>query len=179
MQPQSAQLIDMTIRNKRNHYNVKFLKGYGFSINVKDSKIILKNHYDQFSEPEIESWFVKDMPYDRIVLQGKGYISTESLSLLSENNRTVILLDNRGNPVTFCSGMRNSLTATRYRIGQYDTFRNKAKTDYLIQQILKAKLESQIRFLKSTNSPEIKEGIAKLERSGQSEAVSSRYYFNC
>jgi len=119
------------------------------------------------------------MPYDRIVLQGKGYISTESLSLLSENNRTVILLDNRGNPVAFCNGMRDSLTATRYRITQYDTFRDKSKTDYLTQQILKAKLESQIRFLKSTNHPEIKDGITKLERSDQSEAVSSRYYFDC
>ena len=80
----------MTLKGHKSHFNVKFLKGYGFSINVKDSKIILKNHYDQFSEPEIESWFVKDMPYQRIILQGKGYISTESLSLLSENNRTVI-----------------------------------------------------------------------------------------
>ncbi len=32
----------------RNHYNVKFLKGYGFSISVKDSKIILKNCYNPF-----------------------------------------------------------------------------------------------------------------------------------
>ena len=138
----------MTLQGKHNHYSIKFLKGYGFSINVKDSKIILKNHYDQFSEPERESWVVKDMPYDRIVLQGKGYISTESLSLLSQNNRTVILLDNRGNPVTFCSGMRNSLTATRYRMAQYDTFRDKAKTDYLTRQILKAKLDSQIKISK-------------------------------
>ena len=135
----------MTLQGKQN-YHIKFLKGYGFSINVKDSKIVLKNHYDQFSEPEVESWFVKDMPYDRIVLQEKGYISTESLSLLSENNRTLILLDNRGNPVTFCHGIRNSLTATRYRMAQYDTFRDKSKRDYLTKQILKAKLESQIRF---------------------------------
>jgi len=163
----------------RNHYNIKFLKGYGFSINVKDSKIILKNHHDPFSEGTTEKWFVKDMPYQRIVLQGKGYISTDSLSLLSKNNRSVILLDNRGNPVTFCSGMRDSLTATRYRMAQYDTFRNKAKRDYLAEQILKVKLESQIRFLKLTNNPELKDGIVKLERSGQSEAVSSRYYFDC
>ena len=163
----------------RNHYNVKFLKGYGHSISVKNSKIILKDCHDPFSKSIIEEWFIKDMPYDRIVLQGKGYISTESLSLLSENNRTVILLDNRGNPVTFCSGMRDSLIATRYRIAQYDTFRDKVKTDYLTKQILKSKLESQIKFLKSTNSPEIKEGITKLEKSGLSEAVSSRYYFDC
>ena len=148
----------------RNHYNIKFLKGYGFSISVKDSKLILKNCYDPFSQPEIEEWFVKDMPYDRIVLQGKGYISTESLSLLSENNRTVVLLDNRGKQVTFCHGMRDSLTATRYRIAQYDTFREKSKRDYLVQQILKAKIDSQIKFLKSTGNPEILANIYKIEK---------------
>jgi len=168
----------LALKEKRNHYNVKFLKGYGFSINVKNSKIILKDNHDPFSEGTTEEWFVKDMPYDRIVLQGKGYISTEGLSLLSENNRTVILLDNHGNPVTFCSGVRDSLTATRYRMAQYDTFRDKAKTDYLTEQILKAKLESQIRFLKSTGNPEILANIFKLEKSDISEAVSSRYYFD-
>jgi len=92
----------LTLKGNHNHFNVKFLKGYGFSINVKDSKIILKNNYDPFSEPETEEWFVKNMPYEKIVLSGKGYISTEALSLLSENNRNVILLDNYGKPVTFC-----------------------------------------------------------------------------
>ena len=163
---------------KQQHFHVKFLKGYGFSISVKDSKIILKNCYDPFSKPEIEEWFVKDMPYQRIILQGKGYISTESLSLLSENNRTVVLLDNRGKQVTLCHGIRDSLTATKYRMAQYDTFRDKSKRDYLIQQIIKVKIQSQIKFLKSTNHHEILQNINKLEKSGISEAVSSRYYFD-
>jgi len=38
----------LTLQGKQNHYNVKFLKGYGFSVSVKDSKIILKNNYDLF-----------------------------------------------------------------------------------------------------------------------------------
>ena len=38
-----------------------------------------------FTEPEQEEWFVKNMPYEKIVLSGKGYISTEALSLLSNN----------------------------------------------------------------------------------------------
>jgi len=168
----------LSLKGKQNHYNVKFLKGYGHSISVKDSKIILKSNHDPFSKPEIEEWFVKDMPYQRIILQGKGYISTESLSLLSENNRTVVLLDNRGRQVTLCHGLRDSLTATKYRMAQYDTFRDKSKRDYLIQQILKAKIDSQIKFLKSTNHPEIHANIWKLEKSGMSEAVSSRHYFD-
>jgi len=64
----------------RNHYNVKFLKGYGFSISVKDSKIVLKNCCNPFSKPEVEEWFARNMPYEKIVLSGKGYITTEALS---------------------------------------------------------------------------------------------------
>ena len=81
----------MTLKGKRNHYKVKFLKGYGHSISVKNSKIILKDNHNPFSEPTTEEWFAKNMPYERIVLQGRGYISTEALSLLSQNNRSIFL----------------------------------------------------------------------------------------
>jgi len=33
----------MTLQSKKNHYNVKLLRGYGISINLKNNKIILKN----------------------------------------------------------------------------------------------------------------------------------------
>jgi hypothetical protein len=33
----------LTQKGKRNHYNVKLLRGYGVSINLKDNRIILKN----------------------------------------------------------------------------------------------------------------------------------------
>jgi len=147
----------------RNHYNIKFLKGYGFSISVKDSKIILKNCYNPFSKPEVEEWFARNMPYEKIVLSGKGYISTEALSLLSENNRNVILLDTFGKPITFLNPVMESLTATQYRIGQYDTFRNPVKCKYLSKQIVKAKLDSQIDFLSSTENPDVADGISKLK----------------
>ena len=91
----------MTLKGKQNHYNIKFLKGYGFSINVKDSKIILKNNYDPFKEPQIEEWYPKNMPYEKIVMSGKGYISTEALGLLSEHNKNLILLDTYGKPITY------------------------------------------------------------------------------
>ena len=103
----------MTLKGKTNHYNIKFLKGYGFSIKVKDSKIVLKNCYDPFSEPEIEEYFVKNMPYEKIVVSGKGYISTEALCLLSKNNRNVILLDTYGKPITYLNPVMESLTATK------------------------------------------------------------------
>ncbi len=152
----------MTLKGKHSHYNVKFLKGYGFSISVKDSKVVLKNSYDPFKESEVESWYVKNMPYEKIVLSGKGYISTEALSLLTENNRNVILLDTFGKPITYMNPVMESLTATNYRIGQYDTFRNPEKKLYLSKQIVKAKIESQIKFLERT---EVKDGIKILKES--------------
>ena len=48
------EFLRMTLIGHQNHYNVKFLKDYGFSINVKDSKIVLTNNYDPFKEPEVE-----------------------------------------------------------------------------------------------------------------------------
>lgn len=142
----------MTNKGQRNHYNVKFLKGYGHSISVKNSKLILKDNHDPFSPPSIESWHPNRMPYSKIVLSGNGYVSTEALSLLSENNRNVILLDTQGNPQCFMSGIMSSLTATNNRIAQYDTFRISEKRDYLSRQIVTAKIESQIQFLKSTDN---------------------------
>lgn len=170
---------------KKNHYNVKFLKGYGHSISVKDSKIILKNCSDPFSEPQIESWYVKNMPYEKLVLQGKGYLSTEALYLLSQNNRNVILLDIHGKPVTYLNPVRESFVATKYRIGQYDTFRDESKRKYLARQIIKAKIESQIKFLESCENSELLEGIKKIKNHRDmieenvflAESASSRIYF--
>jgi len=118
----------MTLKDHKNHYNVKLLRGYGVSINLKDNKIILKDGQNDITgKSDKEEWYVKNMPYEKIILSGKGYISTEALSLLSENNRNLILLDIYGKPVSYLNPVMESLTATNYRIGQYDTFRNESK----------------------------------------------------
>ena len=153
----------MTIKGNKNHYNIKFLKGYGFSVKLHDSKIQLKNKYDPFAESQTEEWFVHNMPYEKIVLQGNGYISTEALKLITENNRQIVLLDHEGNPSTIMTGLMSSWTSTDYRIGQYDTFRNKTKRQYLSKQIVKAKLDSQIKFLESTKSKDVLAGLEKIK----------------
>ena len=61
----------MTVKSQRNHYNIKFLKGYDHSISVKNSKIILKDNHDPCSEPEVEEWPPNRIPYEKIVLSGK------------------------------------------------------------------------------------------------------------
>jgi len=155
----------MTLKGKKNHYNVKLLRGYGVSISLKENKIHLKNGVDILSDKsETESWFITQLPYEKIVISGKGYISTDALKLLNQNNRNVILTDTYGKPVSFMNGMMESLTATKYRMAQYDTFRDPEKCLYLQNQIVKAKLESQIRFLKMIEKDEVKDGIIQLER---------------
>ena len=173
----------MTLRGKHNHYNVKLLSGYGLSVKLKDNKIILKNGYNPFSEEqEQEEWFITNLPYEKIVLSGKGYISTEALSLLCENNRNVILLDTHGKPITFCNGMMDSLTATKYRMAQYDTFRDESKRQYLEKQIILAKKESQLNLLKLIGSsvlslPEKEHLASKIYFKEFSKFIPERYGF--
>jgi CRISPR-associated protein Cas1 len=123
----------------------------------------VKNCYDPFKEPEVEEWYVNNMPYEKIVMSGKGYISTEALHLLSQHNRNLILLDTYGKPISYLNPVMESLTATKYRIGQYDTFRNPKKREYLSRQIVSAKLDSQINFLSSLNKTELQEGISQIQ----------------
>jgi len=140
----------MTLKGHKNHYNVKLLRGYGVSINLKDNRVILKNGLDVLSDTsEKEEWFVTQIPYEKIVISGKGYVSTEAIKLLSEKNVNVILTDTYGNLISNMNNVMSSNTATRYRIGQYDTFRDPDKILYLRKWILTEKLTSQINFLKS------------------------------
>lgn len=177
----------MTLRGNHNHYNIKFLKGYGHSVSLKDNKIILKNGLNPFSDQQDqEEWFITNLPYEKIVLSGKGYISTEALSLLNQNSRNLILLDTYGNPISFLNGMMDSHTATKNRIAQYDTFRDAEKCLYLQKCIVKVKIQSEIDFLTSTQSNAVQDGIVKLKSQLEDvdntdplkiEAPSSRVYF--
>jgi len=152
----------------RNHYNIKFLSGYGISIKQKDNQIILQHKPDPFSEPDKEEWYVDNMPYEKLVVSGNGYITFDALKSLTQNNRNIILTDTSGHPVCLMNGLMDSLTATKYRIGQYDTFRDESKRNYLVNQITKAKISSQSKFLKSHG---IDVDLSHLE------SASSKKYF--
>lgn len=155
----------MTLKGKKNHYNVKLLRGYGVSINLKDNKVILKDGQNDITgKSETEEYFVTRMPYEKIIISGRGYISTDAIKLLSEKNVNVILTDTYGNPVSSMNGIMSSWTSTRYRMGQYDTFRDPVKVQHLRRKLLSDKLESQINFFKSLNKPELYEAISKLEQ---------------
>lgn len=60
----------MTLQGKQNHYNIKFLKGYGHSVSLKGNKIILKNGLNPLSaQQDQEEWFVSKIPYEKIVIR--------------------------------------------------------------------------------------------------------------
>jgi len=154
----------LTLKGKRNHYNIKLLRGYGVSINIKNNKIILKNgSHDITGKQEKEEWFVTKIPYEKIVISGKGYVSTEAISLLSQKNINVLLIDTYGNPVSFMNNVMSSNTSTKYRMGQYSTFSDPVKTEYLQKWIVSEKLSSQINFLKSTDNDDVLDGIKQLQ----------------
>lgn len=109
----------MTLKGKKNHYNVKLLKGYGCGIRMSGNRVVLKHGTDPFTgKQETEEWFVTQIPYERIVIAGKGYVSTEAISVLAGHNINVILLDSFGNLITNMCKTMSSDTATRYRTGQ-------------------------------------------------------------
>ncbi|AIF83429.1 CRISPR-associated endonuclease Cas1 [Candidatus Nitrososphaera evergladensis SR1] len=155
----------MTLKGRKNHYNIKMLKGYGASISLKDKKVCLKGGRDAFTgKQDIEEWFVSQIPYEKIVLAGRGYVSTDAIQLLTQHNVNVILLDSYGNLITNMTRVMVSETATRYRMGQYDTFRSPGKVLYLQKKNLTAKLQSQIDFLQSLQKSELTDCINGLKK---------------
>jgi CRISP-associated protein Cas1 len=142
---------------EKNH-RVKLMSGFGMAITTKDNQVILKNgkHFYE-KDHQIESHYPSKIPYERLVISGKGILSTDAIKSLSENNVNVILTDSYGNPVSSLNFPMVSGIGSRNRMNQYDTFRDEAKTTYLQRQLLEAKFQSQINFLCT-----LKEDSAKM-----------------
>lgn len=170
-------------------HRVKLLRGYGMGITLKDNQIVLKNgkHFYE-KDHEIESYFPSRFPYERIVVSGKGIISTESIKVLSENNVNIILTDSFGNPVSSMNFPMISGIGSRNRMNQYDTFRDIVKVTYLQRQVLDSKFQSQINFLShlKEDSRKMISTLKTLQRDipnldlqklVQLEAQASRAYF--
>jgi CRISP-associated protein Cas1 len=85
--------------------------------------------------------------FDKVIIQGRGCVSTEALERLADGNINVIMLDKRGKLYSYfhhIGGNNESLI----RQMQYDTFRDEAKLEYLRKWIVSQKIESQIQLLK-------------------------------
>jgi len=151
----------MTQTGQQNHYDIKYLRGYGSQVSVKNQRIILKNGIDVFSEEqEIEEYVPTGIPYSRIVLGKDGYITNKAIHLLADNHINLIFLDSFGNFKACLHEVMSSFTGSKRRMAQYDTFRDPEKILYLQKELVKAKLQSEIDFIKDDS---IKAKLAKFQ----------------
>ena len=164
----------MTVRGQKNHFNVKFLKGYGCAVNLKDNQVTLKNGLSPFSDSrEVETFYVTKIPYRKIILSGKGYVSTEAVKLLTEKNIQLLITDTYGNPLSFMSHIMNSETSTRYRMGQYDTFRDESKKIQLQKKVSIDKIDAQVRLLRRIDAdPQTIRKLSKYRSSIESKTTT-------
>jgi CRISPR-associated protein Cas1 len=129
-----------------------FLTGYGLSISVKNTRLVFKHGInDPFSKQSATNNTRIELPvsacnFDKVIIQGKGHISTDALQILAENNINVIMLDKRGKLFGYFNQIRGSDPLIRQK--QYDCFRDEAKVDYLRKWIVREKLQSQIQLFK-------------------------------
>lgn len=107
----------MTLKRKKNHYNVKLLRRYGYGVRMKGNRVVLKDGIDPFTgNQETEEWFVAQIPYERIVIAGKGYVSTEAINVLAGYSINAVLTALATWFAT--SRVMSSDMATRYMMGQ-------------------------------------------------------------
>jgi len=138
-----------------------FLQGYGSSIRVNDTRLVFTQGLQAFSkEREIIETSVRACNFDKVIIQGEGYVSTKALQILAENNIGVIMLDKRGKLFSYFNQISSSEPLIRQR--QYDTFRDEGKADKLRKWVVSQRIESQIQLFKELKVDEKK--IAKMEK---------------
>lgn len=124
-----------------------FLHGYGLSIKVQNSRLVFSQGIDPFSDKkEVLELPASACPFDKVVIQGKGYVSTEALERLAESNINVVMLDKRGKLYSYFHKIGGHQSLIRQN--QYDAFRDPTKLEFLRKWILSQKIESQINLFK-------------------------------
>ena len=96
-----------------------FLTAYGLSINVKNTRVVLKQGInDPFSnECETIELPTSACPFDKVIIQGKGYVSTEALQILADIIVNVMMLGKRGKLFSYFNQIRGSDRFIRIFIG--------------------------------------------------------------
>lgn len=84
--------------------------------------------------------------FDKVIIQGRGYVSTEALERLAESNINVIMLDKRGKLYSYFHQIAGHEPLIRQN--QYDCFRDEPKLEYLRKWIVSEKIQSQIQLFR-------------------------------
>lgn len=125
-----------------------FLQGYGLSVKVKNTRLVFTDGIDIRTGKQNKLTLpVSKCNFDKVVIQGKGFVSTEALERLAEGNINVIMLDKRGKLYSYFHQIGGS-NEPLIRQKQYDCFRNERRLEYLRKWIVSQKIESQIRLFR-------------------------------
>jgi CRISP-associated protein Cas1 len=125
-----------------------FVIGYGLSISVKNIRLVFKQGVDPFSSNrrEVLELPASACPFDRVVIQGRGYVPTEALERLAESNINVIMLYKRGELYSYLHQVAGHEPLIRQN--QYGCFRDAKKVEYLRKWVVYEKIQSQIQLFK-------------------------------
>ena len=138
------------------------LQGYGCSIKVKDTRLIFSQGMQAFSkEKAIIETSVRACNFDKVIIQGDGYVSTKALQLLTQSGISVVMLDKRGKLFSYFNEISSSEPLIRQN--QYDAFRDEEKADALRKWIMRERISSQIALFKKLSVDS--KIIAKMESS--------------
>jgi CRISP-associated protein Cas1 len=122
-----------------------FLTGYGLSVKVQNTRLVFKQGInDPFGKekPGILELPASAANFDKVIIQGKGYVSTEALERLAESNINVIMLDKRGKLYSYFHQIGGHEPLIRQN--QYDAFRDEKQLEYLRKWVMSEKIQSQI-----------------------------------
>ena len=73
-----------------------FLRGYGLSIKVKNTRLVFSQGIDLFSDKrEVLELPARACNFDKVIIQGNGSVSTEALQYQVESNVNVVMLHKR------------------------------------------------------------------------------------
>lgn len=176
-----------------------FLEGYGISIKINNKKLLIRNGKEQeitrleirngsYNLPQ-ESYFTgltDRADFDRIIIQGSGYITFDAMQWLTEWGIRVIMIDKRGRLYgNFNQVLGNNEPLIRQK--QYDCFRDSKKLEYLRKWVVSHKVTSQIMILRDIQSfraiEYMEKQLLKLENSqslneiSEIESVSAIQYY--
>ena len=113
--------------------------------------------------------------FDKVVIQGDGYVSTRALQYLAEANVNVIMLDKQGKLFSHVNQISGSDPLLRQR--QYDTFRNEVKVNELRKWIMAERITSQIQLFKElVTEPKFSNKYNKNILKAQTK--SHKWYYN-
>lgn len=125
-----------------------FLQGYGLSVKVNNTRLVFTDGVDIRTGKQTKLELpASKCNFDKVVIQGKGFVSTEALERLAEGNINVIMLDKRGRLYSYFHQVGGS-NEPLIRQKQYDCFRDEKKLEYLRKWIVSQKIESQMQLFK-------------------------------